>query len=124
MKIIKPLVTSIFQLTIAWAIYLFILYLVNQSGHKVSSNIPWGISFQIGVSAFVLAVLVLNFIELFFLSRKQRTLAFLIIVFLFTLPWIKDLTYTPYKTALFLACAYVGFVSKYLIDKLFMQRKL
>jgi UDP-N-acetylmuramyl pentapeptide phosphotransferase/UDP-N-acetylglucosamine-1-phosphate transferase len=123
MRLLKPLIVSVFQTILFVGLYDLTLFLFERFGYESNSNISWGISVRYGFWVFVVLVIIVNYIKHFRSLNRYETIILISAMIIFCIIWIKDLGYTPYKTSLFLFCALCGFLSRYLFDRLIYKRQ-
>jgi hypothetical protein len=123
MKFIKPFIVAFLQIAMFVGLYKLLLFVFNASDYNYNSNLAWGISVRFGLYVFIVISLFINYT--FLLNLKDRTKHGILIlgIIIFSLFYITDFTYTPYKVLMLIFCAITGLLSKYLFDKLIFKSK-
>lgn len=120
-KILFSLVLTFLQALLFLALNDLFVFIYSAFIKNPSFNLNWGISLRI---AFFLFVVISLFSNILCVSlKRRRVIIILISFFLFSLFWLRDIQYTPYRAALLLLISLLSFVSSlfflWLIEKLF-----
>lgn len=123
MKFIKPFVIAVLQVVVFGGLHDLFLFVFKATGYKYTPNLAWGISVKLSLYIFIIMVLIINYAWLLKLNNKAKHGLIFFCILLFTLFYIKDYTDTPYKVMLLLFCAIIGFLSKYIFDRIIYKKE-
>ena len=119
MKYLKPIIITALQILTLIALYTATLFLLSHCFHYANSfNIAWGISIRFGIIVFALSALIINYIWILKLNSKIKYCILLLEILCFVSLYIKDLSYTPYKTGMFLLLVILSFLSFFIYRRL------
>jgi len=119
MKYIRPLLISILQIITFIGLYLLGSFVLEQAGIHGRHNLAWGLSVIFGSYVFSIIVVVVNYVWILRLSSRTKNAIYFVGIALFFAVMMRDIGYVPYKVLFIMACALIGFLSKYLFDKIF-----
>lgn len=117
MKYIKPLIVSILQVVAFIGIYLSILFILKAVGYKYTKNLSWGISVELGFFLFFCMVIIINY-ACFILNNKAQNYLMIFCIIIFVSFYLMQFSIFPYKVTMLVFCALIGFLSKYLFNKI------
>jgi uncharacterized membrane protein YhaH (DUF805 family) len=117
MKLIKPLLLTLFQIIIFLLLYNTGILVFQKIGYQNRWNIGWGLSLRFGLYLVLSVFLILNCLTIIKIPQIYKSGLIVIILLLFLLFWVNDIIHTPYKTIFFLLCTTIAFISKFLLQK-------
>lgn len=120
MKYLRPLIIAILQIFTLIALNYGVVFLFQYCFHyRGAYNVAWRMSIEFGIIIFALSVLFINYIWASKLNLKLKYCILLLGMVCFCLLYLNDLSYTPYKTIMFLFLAMLSFLSILFYRKLF-----
>lgn len=118
MRYIRPILISILQIITFIGIYLLGSFVLEQAGYKGRRNLSWGLSVIFALYLFSIIVVAVNYVWVLKLSLRKKNAIHFVGMALFFADMIRDIGYVPYKVLFIMACALIGFLSKYLFDRI------